>query len=61
MKNKLPVYLENLDLPIDPYKKDENKDSYGYVSIMYIIALIITLGSVLTVIIFGSRWYEWVF
>ena len=55
MKNKLPVYLENLDLPVDEYKEDENKDSYGYVSIMYIIALLITLASVLVVIIFGNR------
>ena len=55
MKNKLPVYLENLDLPSDPYKQEENNNSYGFISIMYMIALIITLGSVLTVIIFGNR------
>ena len=56
MRNRLPVYVENLELP----NKIENivvkrVSSYGYVSILYIISLIISLGSVITIIVLGNR------
>lgn len=51
MKNRLPVYIEERELP----KNDEmierrNSNSYGYVSILYILSLIITGISVLVVL-----------
>ena len=55
MKERLPVVIENLELPIDEFKKEEKPNSYGYVSILYIISLLITIGSVLTVLIVGIK------
>ena len=55
MKRKLPVYIENNDLPVDNYSvKNERKDSYGYVNFMYLTSIIITILSVLTVIFVGK-------
>ena len=56
MKKKLPVYLEDRDLPVDRYSsfKSDNSNSYGYVNIMYLVSLIITIVSVLTVIFVGK-------
>lgn len=51
MKNRLPVYIEELELP----KKSDNtvnSKSYGYVSVMYLLSLIITTGSVLVILFF---------
>lgn len=63
MKNRLPVYLENMDLPIDEYRELERRDnrkSYGYVSIMYLGSLIITIISLTMVLVMWSRgqYYE---
>ncbi len=57
MKDRLPVDLDNLELPVDKYAKfDTKKDnSYGYVSILYLLSLIITLGSILTILFLGNR------
>lgn len=58
MKNRLPVYLENMDLPIDEYRELERRDnrkSYGYVSIMYLGSLIITIISLTMVLVMWSR------
>lgn len=53
MRNRLPVYIEDNELPkIDVHK---NEDSYGYVSILYLSSIIITVASVLTVIVLGNR------
>ena len=53
MKNRLPVYIEDNELPkIDV---DKNDNSYGYVSILYLSSIIITVASVLTVIVLGNR------
>lgn len=55
MRNRLPIYIENLELPKnDNIKMEERKSSYGYVSIFYLLSLLITLGSVLTVIFLGK-------
>lgn len=56
MRNRLPVELENLELPIDKYSNNNsNNKSYGYVSVLYLLSLLITIGSVLTVLFLGNR------
>lgn len=56
MKERLPVYIENLDLPYIENKKDNKRNkSYGYVSFLYLLSIIITIGSVITVFILGNR------
>ena len=52
MNDKLPIDIENLELPLDQFKKIDTPSnaSYGYVSILYLLSIIITLGSILTVI-----------
>ena len=52
MRDKLPVYIENRELPKDKFNTDNNNKSYGYVSILYLSSIIITIISVLTVIFF---------
>ena len=53
MRNRLPVYIEDHELPkMDVHK---NEDSYGYVNILYLSSIIITVASVLTVIVLGNR------
>jgi len=54
MKDRLPVYIENLELPNNQYKREVKNVSYGYVNILYILSLIITIGSVVTVIFLGK-------
>jgi hypothetical protein len=55
MRNRLPVRLEDNDLPNDIYKiKDKRNDSYGYVNILYLTSIIITVLSVMTVIFVGK-------
>ena len=57
MRNRLPVYIENREMPVDEYKELErdNKNSYGYVSVMYLGSLIITLISLTMVLVMWSR------
>ena len=54
MKNKLPVYLENLELPKDELKKEikPKQNSYGYVSILTLLSTLITLASLLVILIY---------
>ena len=56
MRNKLPVYLDNNELPKDTYSMNTryNSNSYGYVNIMYLASIIITIASVMTVIFVGK-------
>lgn len=51
MKNRLPVYMDNLELPKDNINV-KRKNSFGYVNILYIMSLIITGISVLIVLYF---------
>lgn len=53
MKNRLPLYLENLELPVDEVRKNNRNNSYGYVNFIYIISLIITGFSIVTILILG--------
>ena len=55
MKNKLPVYIDNLELPQDDLKqvvKNNNNRSYGFVSILTLLSTMITLASLLAILIF---------
>ncbi|MGN1358629.1 MAG: hypothetical protein ACI4WU_04610 [Bacilli bacterium] len=54
MRNRLPVYLENLELPQDEKMIKRDSNSYGYVSILYILSLIITGISVMVVLGLGK-------
>ena len=54
MKNKLPVYLDNLELPKEELKQSNNNNNYGYVSVLTLISTMITLASLLTIIIFNK-------
>lgn len=54
MRDRLPVLLENNELPYDKFKKNERSKSYGYVNFIYLLSLIITLGSILTIIFLGK-------
>ena len=55
MRNKLPVYIENNDLPVDSYNiRNKRDNSYGYVNVLYLTSMIITVLSVLTVIFVGK-------
>lgn len=53
MKEKLPVYLENHSLP-EKEEDEMTNHSYGYVSILYILSIIITLGSIFTLMFIGK-------
>lgn len=53
MKNKLPVYLDNLELPKNNLKTKNN--SYGYVSILSLLSMIITISTILTILIYRNR------
>ena len=56
MKNKLPVYIDNKELPVDKYSvREQRSNSYGYVNILYLTSFIITIISVMTVIFLGNR------
>ena len=57
MRNKLPVFLENRELPVDESKNIErdNRNSYGYASFMYLGSLIITIISLTMVLVMWSR------
>ena len=52
MKEKLPVYIENRKLP----EKEQNNQepSYGYVNILLILSILITLGSLFTIMFLGK-------
>lgn len=57
MRNRLPVNIENRELPVDEYivnKDNDRENSYGYVNMLYFSSLIITIASVIAVIMFGN-------
>lgn len=57
MRDRLPVHIEDRELPTLEYKeKMEDRDySYGYVNVLFLASIIITIASVMTIIIFGNR------
>ena len=56
MKERLPVDIEKLDLPVDQFRRlDMPQKSYGFANVFYLLGLIITICSVLTVIFLGNR------
>ena len=57
MRNRLPVNIENRELPVDEYminRENNRENSYGYVNILYFSSLIITIASVIAVIVYGN-------
>ena len=57
MRNRLPVNIENRELPVDEYmidRENTRENSYGYVNILYFSSLIITIASVIAVIVYGN-------
>ena len=63
MNGRLPVEIENLELPVDKFEKFDSKNNQidtdkvnGYVSILSLVSLIITLGSILAIMFLGNRW-----
>lgn len=56
MRDRLPVHVEDRELPMDQFRERvKDKDySYGYVNILYLVSMMITIASVLTVIILGK-------
>ena len=57
MRDRLPVHIEDRELP--KYENVDNfenrKNSYGYVSVLYLASIIITAVSVITIMMFGNR------
>ena len=49
MKERLPIYLEKRELP--EKEQEERKISYGYITFLNLLAVIITIGSLLTIMI----------
>ena len=54
MRDRLPVHIENRDLPKD-ISNNNREYSYGYVNILYIVSTLITVLSMLTVLVLGNR------
>lgn len=55
MRDKLPVHIEERQLPKDEFRVEVNREySYGYVSFMYMTSLIITAASVIAVVVLGK-------
>ena len=50
MRNKLPVYIEKRELPVE--KNSEYNDSYGYVNILLLTSIITTIGSIIAIFVF---------
>lgn len=53
MKNRLPVYIENRELPQDKYRENTKKETYGYINILYILSLLITGVSIAIILFLG--------
>ncbi len=56
MRERLPIELENLELPKDEFNNNKPQASYGFANILYLLGMIITTGTVLVVILLGNRW-----
>lgn len=50
MKKRLPVSIENRELPIDD-KRNEDNNLYGYVNILFLASVIATVISISMIII----------
>ena len=59
MRDKLPVVLEEFDLPSDSIKDNDNNNSYGFinfVNIIYILSFLLSIGSVIVFLYKKLRW-----
>ena len=52
MRNKLPVVIENFDLPRDESREKE-EESKGYASVLFLLSVIVVCWSVITIILLG--------
>lgn len=50
MKERLPVNIENRELPLDN-KINKDNNSYGYVNVLFLASIITTIASLVTIII----------
>ncbi len=55
MRERLPIEMDNLELPKEEKIVSERQVSYGFANILYLLGLIITVGSVLVVVFLGNR------
>lgn len=57
MRDRLPVNIEGRELPKAGQRENfgNRKNSYGYVSVLYLASIIITVVSVITIMIVGNR------
>lgn len=55
MNDRLPVNIEKNELPIDYMNKRDNSNSYGYISILYLLSVIITMLTIIVTVFFGKR------
>ena len=55
MRERLPVEIENWELPKDEFVVRKQSVSYGYVNVLYILSMLITTASVLIVVFLGNR------
>ena len=55
MRDRLPVSLENNELPVEERKENNKKNNYGYVSFMYLLSLLITIFSMLFLMYMGNK------
>lgn len=51
MRDRLPVHIENRELPKDEFSKrnEENDNSYGYVNVLFLASIITTIASIITI------------
>ena len=57
MRNRLPVNIENMELPVDEYENKivrSNKSS-GYVNVLVLMSVLTTAASIITIIVLGNR------
>ena len=50
MRERLPIELENLELPQDNYMDPKPKSSYGFANILYLLGMVITVGSLIALL-----------
>lgn len=53
MRDRLPVHIEDRDLPMDEFSKrtEDDNNSYGYVNVLFLATIITTIASLVTIII----------
>lgn len=55
MRSRLPVHIENRELPFDKTEFLERDNSSGYVNILFLASVIATIASIMTIVVLGNR------